>query len=93
MTPGLPMTRDTAYELANQLVDAGFSTTIAIGVHPKHLPRESCTVQCQSLGFDADELEQLLTIARRNGLRIHLINGSPTFVGEPTDAEKRRRAR
>jgi hypothetical protein len=76
------MTRDAAIALACAVADAGYSCSVAIGVHPKMMPVEHCSVSVHALRLDASALRRLLEVGDRH--RVELAfgagNGGISFV-------------
>jgi predicted metal-dependent TIM-barrel fold hydrolase len=83
------MTRDEAFSLASDVADAGFSCSVAIGVHPKMTPREHCSVSVHAMRFEAVALQALIEIGTSHNLGLHLIGNELAFIAEQRSGARR----
>lgn len=80
------MKRAQAYDLIDDLADAGFSCTMSVMIFEKHAPTENCGVSVQTVSFDHEEINRLVEIGESHGLRLHLIGSELSFFA-PANVE------
>ena len=75
------MTRDQSRKISENLVEAGISHSIQIGVQDKFLPRERYSVNVTPvLSYSPTDISTLLRIADFLGHDIAYVQGTFTFV-------------
>ena len=79
------MTRDRALEISDELVKAGVTHSITVGVHDGYMPRERYTVNFTPvLTYDSTDITALQRLADRLNCDIAYVQGSFTFTNRLT---------
>lgn len=76
------MDRKKAYKLTDELVDAGFSVLLNVGVHKDMTPKESCVVKVSGLRFTGADLLKISDLVDEYDCDLHFISGDGMTVVE-----------